>query len=367
MSKDDTVVLYILILFFSVFFAFLAQRKSIRGLKGVNVFFFLLSFLIPWFFFVFNDISNDYEEYCYIYNTVSLDNFRGLWIEPGYALINAVLKLSVKDSVVGIVIIKTFIIALIFYVIYDYRFKIDVSLSVLAYLTLLYLDSFCMIRIHLAAALLLLAIALYVNHGMVLLPLMIFCFSCTVHYSLVTLIPVLASYVFWKKTNFKMGFLLMLVFAIVLIMYVAMPLMTTVLKSVSFLNKYNEKYGMISSSGGGFMQYLYHLPIIVLMVKVWKLGVWKKNKAYRICVILIPFSLFFGLLGYSVQVIGRTYVYYAFIWLFGLPMVAKQIKDINNARLFLFICILILLFRFYDYINNSLHPSGIEHFHLLLQ
>ena len=69
----------------------------------------------------------------YLFNVVAWDNFSSLWIEPGYAFINVLIKQFTSDPVVGIVIIKTIVMALIFKTIYDFSDRINVGLSILAY------------------------------------------------------------------------------------------------------------------------------------------------------------------------------------------------------------------------------------------
>lgn len=164
MDISETKELYVAILLAAVILAFFSQsRFSKKKEQRFYAIPFAMSFTMSWFFYALNDVGYDYEEYCIIFDTVDFSTYNSLWIEPGYALLNATIKLFTKDSVIGIFIIKTLISVIVFYVIYDFRKKIDIAVSVLAYMSLMYLDSFCMIRIHLAVAILLLAIDIYIQ------------------------------------------------------------------------------------------------------------------------------------------------------------------------------------------------------------
>ena len=266
MDISETKELYVTILLTTVILAFFCQsrfsKKKVRGFYAIP---FVLSFVTSWFFYAFNDVGNDYEEYCFVFDMVDFSTYNSLWIEPGYALLNAFIKLFTPNSVIGIAIIKTIISVLVFIVIYDFRKHIDISVSVLAYMSLMYLDSFCMIRIHLAAAIILFALDIYINRDWTILPLVMYFVACTIHYSAVTLLPVIAAYVACNKSVFNTKLIVVFAVGLIVLNNFAIPLMESILASISFLMKYNEKYGEITMQGSGLMQYVYHLPVVLLL------------------------------------------------------------------------------------------------------
>lgn len=177
--ESNTLLLYLIICFNAWAFGTLSQYRN----KKINKLFFFAAFFFVWFFYAFSKTGTDYGEYKYIFNVVSWNNFASLWIEPGYALLNVVTKQFTTDPVVAIVLIKSLIIILFFKTIYDFSDRIDVGFSLLAYCTLAYFDAFCMIRIHLSAALILFGIDLFCNYRKKIFPAILFIISISIHYS----------------------------------------------------------------------------------------------------------------------------------------------------------------------------------------
>ena len=166
MNEQSTLLLYITIIVITSILGSCTQNRFMTigvDLKVFKKIPFIFSFFISWFFFAFAGMSNDYLEYQHIFNVSQFNNFRKLWIEPGFALLNAIIKIFVSDPKVAIVFIKTIILILVYKVVYDYRHKVPVGMAILAYMCMAYLDAFCMIRIHLAAAVVLFAVDLYDN------------------------------------------------------------------------------------------------------------------------------------------------------------------------------------------------------------
>lgn len=370
MSASDTKLLYWAIVLVSFFFAFVSQRKNVKkNVYELNFVLFAISFAIPCFFFAVADISNDYEQYCYIFESSELTNFNSLWIEPGYALLNAIIKIFTNNSAVAISIIKILELSLVYYVIYDYRQKINVGLAVWAFLSLSYLDSFCMLRINLAAAIILVALDFYENKGKIVLSLVLYILACTVHYSSVMLIaPIGAYFLCSRKGGFKIHYLVILLVGLVFVHTIAKPLLEDVLNAYAFLNKYSEKYGTITAEGSGLMQYVYHFPFVFLFLwfrKRIKAGkVIDSDVVFKIVLAFVPFSLFYGTMGYSIEVIGRSFVLFNYLWVIGMPCFCQQVENKDTQRLVYLMIFVWMLYRFYVYVTDALEPAGIQIYHM---
>lgn len=373
MSKTETLILYISIIFVTFILGCNSQKRKILtigvDLTIFNKFSFFLAFLISWFFFAFAGMSNDYTEYQHIFDVSNIDNFNSLWIEPGYALLNAIIKLFIPNSQIAIIIIKTIILSLIYKVIYDYRKKVPVGLSLFAYMGLAYLDAFCMLRIHLAAALVLLAIDFYDNYNKKICPFVLILCAISIHYSTFIFILVILSYFACARRN-RVSIVLFMTLVVVLVLsnLIAVPLLRFLTTHVVILEKYGRKYSTINAAGSGLMQYVYHLPFLLVFYDCWN-RINNRNaedsRLLKIGLILTPCSLFFGTMGYKFEVIGRSYVFFLFIWMIVLPRY-YEIKRKEKKEDWIIAGSLVvfwILLRLYIYIQSgSLSSSGIERY-----
>ena len=296
---------------------------------------------------------------------VSWNNFASLWIEPGYALLNVVTKQFTTDPVVAIVLIKSLIIILFFKTIYDFSDRIDVGFSLLAYCTLAYFDAFCMIRIHLSAALILFGIDLFCNYRKKIFPAILFIISISIHYSSIIFVIVAIISISIVRKKIEVRKFMILCAILVGAWVVAIPLLNLMITHISFLNKYASKYISINSFGVG--QLIYHLPLILGIYYLWKYRYKFKgidDKLYSIGIMLMPFSLFFGCMGYKYEVIGRTFVFFLFDWIIFLPALLKGktvFKMNQSTRLIIKLIVFVyFLIRFWLYI--SIQNAGLETF-----
>ena len=378
MTESTTLLLYCTIIIVSFFLASLSQnRKYIANGEvqvGTNKLLFLSSFLIPWFFFAFAGMSNDYAEYQHIFNVVTWDNFYRIWIEPGYALLNLLIKTAINDSVVGIVIIKSIIMVLVYKTIYDYRNKIPVGLAVLGFLCYCYLDAFCMIRINLAAAIVLFAFSRFdlknaTKEAVILLVIAFF-----IHYSTFIVAIAVFGYIFCtRKKRISLNAYLVMVACLLVCRLVAIPLMNLLFKYIPVLAKYGEKYDTISRSGSGLLQYIIHIPLLfVFHQSIRSIVAFQAtdHNIYTIGMILAPFSLFFGTMGYSVQVIGRSFVFFLYLWIITVPCFYRTRcnQKVSDKSLVYLLIIIWLVMKFVIYLqSDSLVSSGIAKYYFIWQ
>lgn len=368
MDSKYTLLLYIAIIFISFFLSALSQRKTIY--KGnlcykTNRVLFVTSFLVSWFFFAFAGMSNDYEEYKHIYIVSNWGNFTSIWIEPGYALLNVVIKEFVTKPEYGLVLIKTLIISLVYKTIFDYRKILPVSLAVFSYLSSYYLDAFCMLRIHLAGALVLYAISRFDLKNQVFESIVLLALAVSIHYSAFILVFLVLSYIYCVKNNI---FSFMNFIQISLALIASIPftkyLFNIIVNQTSILAKYGSKYAFINTAGTGLVQFVLHSPFAFILHQSQK-RINENNKIYVLGALMVPFSLYFMYLGYEIQVINRTFVYFMYLWVIAVPWFYKVRLEQKTTDAFLvYIFILIwLALKFIIYINNgSLVSSGIDRY-----
>ena len=377
MNEQSTLLLYITIIVITSILGSCTQNRFMTIGVDLKVFKkvpFIFSFFISWFFFAFAGMSNDYLEYQHIFNVSQFNNFRNLWIEPGFALLNAIIKIFVSDPKVAIVFIKTIILILVYKVVYDYRHKVPVGMAILAYMCMAYLDAFCMIRIHLAAAIVLFAVDLYDNFDKKIISVLLILLAMSIHYSTFIFLFAVVSFLICIKRN-RVSVLFYLTFLVIIFVsrFVAVPIINYLTSNVPILMKYGAKYTSIIKSGSGIVQYLLHIPFLYIFYALWNHINDRKrsdNRMLLIGLIMAPFSLFFGTMGYTFEVIGRSFVFFLYIWMFVLPRYyAIQREEHKKDWLLVgsLICIL-LFFRLFIYLQSgSLESSGIMNYYFMWQ
>lgn len=148
--------------------------------------------------------------------------------------------------------------------------------------------------------------------------------------------------------------------------------MNYILERVGFLSKYADKYSTIESSGLGIMQIVFHLPFVLVAIETWHIASCANSKQVQIfalALVLAPLSLFFGPMGYSVEVIGRCFVYFIYLWIVALPAYYTWRKSIrpNEALVIGALIFVWSALRFYLYLEGHLDPAGIEQYYFVWQ
>lgn len=375
MDYSDTLMLYMVVIFISFLLAFKSQRmvQEKNIIYRTNKLLFIFSFIIPWFFLSFAGMSNDYEEYKHIYTVVEWNNFNKIWIEPGYAFINLLIKTFIDTPEYGIIIIKTISISLVFKTIYDYKERIPLGLAVLGYLSSYYLDSFCMVRIHLAAGLILYAWARYDLKNNIISSFILLLVAISVHYSAFIVIFCICGYIYCMQ---KKKFSFLRFFQLCLSLLLSIPFIeyffNYLIYKVTILTKYGNKYKFITNSGGtGLFQIFFHMPLIFIFHQLQKRIKFTGNNDQKTCTIgciLAIFSFYFMYLGYKIEVINRTFVYFMYLWIITIPLFyrVRLEQKIRDSYLIYILILTLFLIKLYVYINSdSLTSSGINKFYFL--
>ncbi len=378
MGTAMTIILYLAIWLSTVGLAFLSQKKEY--LDGqTQVYFrkvpYVLAFLIAWFFFAFTKSGTDYANYSYIYEHAKWSNLGSFAMEPGYVMLNVILKMFLPTATLGLMAIKTAQLVLAFLAIYDYRKKIHMGFAVLGYMTFCYLDSFCVLRINLAAAMLLFAVSLYQNRGKRTAAVIVMVLAGLMHNTALIFGGVVLVYLLWfrDRRNYFYSRLLLVSLVLAVIYISAVPLMQYLFNNVPFFSRYSERYQFIEGDGTGLMQYIWHIPFVLILMETWHLGRRPSNRTTSILaatMVLAPFSLFFGMLGYSIEVIGRTVVHFNYLWSVGIPCYyawRKQSRPNWNTTLVGLCIFLWNAYRMYWFLTSMLKSAGIDTYRFIWQ
>ena len=352
MSRIQTQIFYIIIIAISSFFAFKSHieidEKGEKKIKFRKIFF-LLSFLISWFIISFTNIGSDYENYYYIIDRLTWSNYNIFSSEePGMNLVFLIIREIVHNTDVTIFIIKTITIAIIFYTFYIIKEKLKVGYAVLSYLLLVYLSSFYLITISLAASIVYLAIDLKVYKDKKILPIILILIAAQLHNSAYIVLPMyMMILIFYNNKQVKLKKILICIIYIITILLSGFIFnyFSTSVKGFHYNN-----YGTNDFSGTGIMVIFMYLPLLLLYCYIKKYN--KNEKMNSAFFVLALTSCMFKILSYRFRVIERMEYYILPLFSNIIPTIifennldkVKDNKKLTVTRIFLFF-ILYLLFR----------------------
>lgn len=352
MSRIQTQIFYIMIISISSFFAFKSQieieEKGEKKIKFRKIFF-LLSFLIPWFVISFSNIGSDYKSYYYIIDRLTWSNYNTFSSEePGMNLVFLIIREIVHNTDITIFIIKTITIIIIFYTFYIIKNRLKVGYAVLSYLLLVYLSSFYLITIALAASIVYLAIVLKVYKDKKILPVILILIAAQLHNSAYIVLPIYAMLLIFcnnKQVKLKKVLICTIYMIIILLSGFIFSYFSTSVKSFHYNN-----YGTNNFSGTGIMVIFIYLPMLLLYCYIKKYN--KNEKMNSVFFVLALTSFMFKVLSYRFRVIERMEYYILPLFSNIIPTIifennldkVKNNKKLTVTRIFLFF-ILYLLFR----------------------
>lgn len=345
---DSTLLLYLAIVLFGTFFAWLSKNKSLVKDKGyAKRPFLFFSFLIFLFFLILRDVGADVPMYKIIYNNSDLDSSFFNNQEPGFLIINRILKFCSFSDTVAIGIFGFLTVYLYFISIQHFSNSINVPLAVFAYGCLYYFQSYSLIRMYLASGILLFA-ARYLFNFQYKKYCLIILLTIFIHYSaILAYIPVIFIY-FYKKN--KQLFVITYFLAFIL-GFIAMNF----LSNIPIFARYDEYLsGGMMKGGIGLFQFAINLPVLLLFFYSKK-----KMKGSSILEITFVFTLsalLIGIMSYKVMMIGRSLVYYNLIFIICVPYIISYLKKSHdkNYKFINFSFYLYFFWRLYQYFSEYL-------------
>ena len=351
---SSTTLLYLTILIFCFILCSFSQHK-VQGTVVFNIVPFISTFAILWYFSFWCNVGIDLPQYREIYENADFSTLTDdLHMEPGFKFLCASISSFTTSSFLGIGIIKTITLVLIFFSLFLLRYKIHLGFAILPYVSYPYFQSFDLIRISLAASIILLGYILLLDKknkiGYVC-----FALSCVIHYSSVINVPLLLLLLIINKWNSKYIFPISIVVVLVIVI-IAPSILTSIVAENIYLNKY-ESYVSSDSSSFGVMQFFYYIPAFAALYIVRK----EKNR-FKEWYIFVAYGFSIALLGYVVGMVTRMYVYFEYTFMvivssviFALqtrsnPLNIKSKKD--TYFLIAAVCLFIFLFKFFMSLNS---------------
>ncbi len=364
--SDSTLLLYILIIVFSTFFAWLSQsiKKEIKNNKEtmdyseivkikINYFFLTISFIILWFFSAFRKIGADYEAY----KTIFLrSNDPSYWasttIEPGYLMLNYLVRLFTDSEILFFAIISFITIFLVYRTIIYYADKIHVGLAVFAYSSLFYLQSYNLVRIYLASAIIFFAFR-YISNKQYLRYILSVLIAMSIHASAVLMFLPFAIILMFKRSK-------ALVLLVLFLFLTTSLLFSDYLIAFNFSERYTSYLTNTRDVDFGFGQLAFHAPVIILLFFSNK---FKLDRRLLHIFYIYTFSSFtMSMLGYGIPMIGRMSAYFTYPYILFLSYFLFQMKIRRKGYSYLFIRLFIITFlvwRLYMYLVEYLLLDGL--------
>lgn len=344
MWDSGTIFLYMSLIFISLILGYLAERNKTN--KPL-----LLLFGILFCVAAIRDCGTDLEMYreIFTYSNTSFALYFG--IEPGFLLVNRIIKIFTDNSDIAIVIWAGLSMYFVYYAIKRLHIRTGIAFAVFSFVAVYYFQSFNLLRIYLVAYFVcsrfyLLKQEQYKKFTLILLCCVLF------HYSSIVLFLPFLSYMIYRRSS-KMFWIFILGVAFILFSS------TALLNSFGAIQRYSHYLDNNESTSIGTMQFIIHAPLFYLCHYLYK-----KGYAIQDYILLLSFttsSFLFGLLSYNFIILGRVSIYFLVIFVVIIPPILNILK-INRDPKYKIINIMLyglIAFRCHMYLVQYLYLDGI--------
>lgn len=304
------------------------SRRKEQAIYNIQKLCFLCSFLVLWFFSAFANCGADRKTYGWIFEEVNIEQLFDGWQEPGFILFNLLFRVLGDNPRIIYVAISTVTLVLVYMTLYRVKEEISIGFAVLGYVTLYYVQSLSLMRIYMAAAILFWGVPYllkqnYIKYGIVILG------ATMIHYSALAMFLPWIFLCFLKHRRYKMNLHIAAVFACFGIVFAGLVMFAPILGNITIFSRFQRYLEGISFNGIGVMQFIYYIPICILVALVYN----KCSENYRKIFIAFTYSAFFiGVLSYLIPMLGRMSALFHIIYLFIIPYILKILKENLQCR-----------------------------------
>lgn len=330
------------------------QEKSVRYFQVICLF---LSFLVLWFVSAFANCGADRASYGTIFSNVSLADLLSGWQEPGFIVFNMVFRIFGDDPRIIYIAISTLTLFLFYRTWYVFKTDISIGYAVLAYGTLFFVQSLSLMRIYLASAILFCGISFLKTRRYVSCSLLIL-LATLIHYSsLVMFLPLVIVILLENHKYMQYVHVIAVViglFGIGAILIIGSP----ILQNITIFARFQRYLENVSFSSIGVMQFIYNIPICVLIFLTVR---YIDVKEKRIMIAYAGSAFLLSILSYGIQVLGRTLSLFSILYMFIIPECMKCLKTHLGREkrtkkivyiLISFLCFLYFILRFMIYLGE---------------
>lgn len=334
MTKFETFLMYICLIFLMVVLSGLAQkRKIVNGTVQYSYrpIIFIFAMLIGWYVIAFTNIGTDYENYTWII-TYSKDFIDESFVEIGFNGLAYILYSIFNNSDIVIFFIKTITIALFFYAFHIMHDQIQLWMAVLVYGLYIYLR-FYLLSMTLASAVMMLSIA-YLMKSKNKKSILWFAIACTIHSSCILVIPAYVIYFLFKCSakNLSRAKVIFISFSYIAVILSSTPVYQYVISSIPALQQYN-KYGISWNQGFGLLLFVRYIPLIFF---AWQIYVDDENRTEANILFIFTLTAFtFDILGYKIEILSRMSSLFMAIQCIIIPSYLRRIYNtVPKRRIF---------------------------------
>lgn len=374
-------VLYTFIILFATLFANFAQSKY--KIEGNNVYrthdihFYFISFLILVFFSCFSGVGVDRIAYKNMFETYSVQALFNE-VEPGFAILILIFRVFTKNGNIFVQFIALITLIFVYSGIWKLRKYLSLSLSVFAFSSQYYLQSFNIMRMYLA-------MSIAINFAYLLLKqkytkyFIILIFATTIHYSIVfaLIAYVLGTYINLKKIKYQNIYMILFSFIAFVIYYAIQIFISYLVSTIPLLEKYGRYMGFEIGTLG--MKWIVNIIPFLLFIVFSKFSNESKHlKALGIG--YLTMALLISFVSYSITIVGRGLMTLNMPIVLLLPICIESYrknylitcekfyikffnkKFIVSAYLLRFLFIIYLLFSYFMYLKEYLLLDGIANY-----
>lgn len=363
-------IIIIIVIMCAILCAEFSQNRKVYTQNGIeaswnyskfSIIPFMLSFLLLSGVCFFCKSGTDMPVYENLYLTWAIKDFGDLQFEIGDKILFVFLHTFIKNPYIGIGLVKILSIGLVFRSIFLLRKKINIGLAVLAYVVLLYIFNFHLIRMMLALGIVFVGLSneLLGNRGKCVVFLVSAVFF---HYSSIIVLCTYLCYLFFAN-RFSVKKLLLILLGMSLIYINAVRIVST-LTGIELFSKY-ATYEMVTTSGVGIVQFILFVPVMLILIQRYEKE--KNTTFYQLAFFCGTMTFFMGSIGYIYTVAGRlVYYFYYFFVIYGAstPLKTKEIVikyknfRINVSNILIYMYLALVVFVNFG-LGNALESNGV--------
>lgn len=328
---------------------FIGRKHYCILLKCVGLTFYCASFLIAWFVSAVRyGIGTDYNLYRNIYefldvNDSILNSMKIFDVEPGWIIFNILVKKIYYDAQHVFIISSLIYIVCVYIVIYYYRRRINIGLSIFIFMCIAYVPSFNTVRQYVAIGIIMLSYR-YIENKRLFTTLLIIALATCFHYTSLFWLPVYFYITSSSKAYKKKKIILFGVLIFILFNYNTM-LSLIVSVSPSFA-KYS-RYTSDKIAGVNLAKILFQIPIVFIIIYYRKLFKNLGDFMYKF-MDLYYVSVFLSFLSNMTSYAVRIAYYFEITQVIFIPYIIKSIN--NKFDKFIIVSFLIIYYLCYWYV-----------------
>lgn len=355
MSEYQTYILYYLIIIITSLIIFVSDRVKERNISKL---FFLIAILIPVVISGFRyGIGTDYFNYVDIYYILTetgdlLYHLLNSRLEPGWIILNYLIYLTFDDVKFIFIISSLLIIVCSFIAVYQNRQYISIPIAIFILLVIILNPSFNLIRLYLAAAIVLLSVKAIINKQFVRFSLIVLLAS-TFHYSVLIFFIVYwlvnSKYETFGKIKRILGIILTMLFILFA------EYLFTFITNISVFSTYSRY--TLEFDGLGLGVIILDVPIILMIVINLRKLKSTNNRMYAFSYIYFM-GIVLSFIGYLADYAGRISTYFELLQVFIISAIIKVQSNRHKKFLYLiFIIFYYLSLYTYNYVIHNAHRT----------